>query len=196
METMSEQVVAFEEPRTDIRGWALGWAITTAAVAATGGTAGWHQSPPWHLALGVALGALGLFVGSWVADRERFRAPELKARRWMASLGWALAFVAGLWLLLAFSSGLLSLILGVGLIGLIGGAASAALGRASWLRGGALWGTAFVIGFIANIFLGYFLGDGVEALVGEGVAWFTLGIALSGALAGALAGGVAWVLDG
>ncbi|HEX7181058.1 MAG TPA: hypothetical protein VF756_04390 [Thermoanaerobaculia bacterium] len=194
MDEPLSQVVAFEEPQTDIRGWVLGWAITTAAVAATGGTAGWQQSPPWSLPLGMALGALGLFVGSWVADRERFSAPELKARRWMASLGWALAFVAGLSLLLAASSGLLSLILGAGLIGLAGGAASAALGRASWLRGGALWGTAFAIGFIANVFLGYLLGGVADALAGD--AGFMLGIALSGALGGALAGGVAWMLDG
>lgn len=183
-----------EHVTSRLSGWAAGWAATTVAITATGGTAGWQQSPEGSLPLGLALGALGLFAGAWLADGSR---PS--AHPWRAAWPWALGYLVGVTLMLTTATGLGGFFLGMGIMGLTGGAIRALLRGHRWdtVLQGLLWAAGFVCGGSVLLFGGYFLGDGTEALVesltgspAAGEVGLFLGLALAGALGGLLAGAV------
>jgi hypothetical protein len=161
-------------------GWPLGWAFTAAAVFATGGTAGWTQSPSWHAAIGIALGAAGMFAGAWWSRGRR------------QSVAYAAAFVlaAGILKLGFLGQGMLSYSLAGGIVALIGESARRPFSPRRIVR----WGTAFAIGTFLMLFpgsyLSHFVGTFAEWITGLQAA-DTVGNVLGAALAGGLCGAVA-----
>lgn len=159
----------------------LGWAFTTAAVVATGGTAGWTQSPAWSAAAGLALGAAGMFAGAWWS----------RGRRAAVTYGAAFLLAAGILKLGLLGEGMLSMSLAGGLVGLLGESAHGRFDTQRSVR----WGVAFAIGTFLMLFPGVYLSH----FAGEFGKWITglqagdtmgnvLGAALAGGLCGALAG--------
>ena len=161
-------------------GWPLGWAFTAAAVIATGGTAGWTQSPPWSAAVGLALGAAGMFAGAWWS----------RSRRAAVAYGAAFLLAAGILKLGFLGEGMLSMSVAGGLVGLLGESAHAPFDPKRCVR----WGFAFGIGTFLMLFPGSYLSH----FVGMFAEWITgiqaaddVGIVLGAALAGGLCGAVA-----
>ena len=160
-------------------GWPLGWAFTAAAVFATGGTAGWTQSPPWHAAVGIALGAAGMFAGAWWSRGRR------------AAAAYAAAFVLAIGILKLGLLGeeMLSLFLAGGIVGLIGESARRPFDLGRTFR----WGAAFAIGAFLMLFPGSYishfagvLAERITGLQSADMVGIVLGAALAGALCGAL----------
>jgi hypothetical protein len=185
-----------------VAGQAAGWAIWAAAVMATGGTAGWKQSPAWSAALGMAVGSLGLLVGARWTDRSRIAPPP---RLWFSAGAWAAGFLLVCWLLIQgfLGESFLSLLVAAGLVGLIGGAASGLLGDATEGQnryGHAFaWCLAFVVGLVCCVLAGYVGGDLFEELVrrmtGSDTAG-TVALVSATAAAGALGGSAAGLIAG
>jgi hypothetical protein len=158
----------------------LGWAFTAAAVFATGGTAGWTQSPPWHAVVGITLGAAGMFAGAWWSRGRR------------AAVAYAAAFVlaVGILKLNLLGQGMLSYSLAGGIVALIGESARRPFDPRRCIR----WGAAFAFGTFLMLFpgayLSHFAGVLAERITGLQAADM-VGIVLGAALAGGLCGVVA-----
>ena len=152
-------------------GWPLGWAFTVAAVFATGGTAGWTQSPPSNAVIGLALGAAGMFAGAWWSRGQ------------LAAFAYGAAFLlaAGILKLGLFGQGALSMCLAGGLVGLLGESARGPFDPKRCVR----WGCAFGIGTFLVLFPGVYLSHFVGVLAGT--AGDILGAALAGGLCGLVA---------
>jgi hypothetical protein len=167
-------------------GWVLGWALTSAAVCATGGTAGWRQSPAWSAILGLSLGVAAMFAGARWSGREPREAAT-----------WAGAFLLAVGILEseALGDGLLAMFLGAGLVGLLGDLVGGRLaGRGFHLERSLRWGVGFALcGFMAffpGIYLAQFAGIAARRLIGSQEAQsvgFVLGSALVAGAFGALA---------
>jgi hypothetical protein len=161
-------------------GWPLGWAFTTVAVSATGGTSGWTQSPPWSAAIGIALGAAGMFAGAWWS----------RGRREAAAYAAAFIVAAGILKLGLLGAGMLSFFLAGGIVALIGESARRPFDPQRIVR----WGAAFAIGafllILPGSYLSHFAGALAERITGLQAA-DTAGNLLGAALAGGLCGAVA-----
>lgn len=161
-------------------GWPLGWAFTTVAVSATGGTSGWTQSPSWHAVVGIALGAVGMFAGAWWS----------RGRREAAAYGAAFVLAVGILKLGLLGEGMLSLFLAGGIVALIGESARRPFDLGRNVR----WGAAFAIGALLVLFpgsyLSHFMGVLAERITGLPAA-DTVGLLLGSAIVGGLCGAVA-----
>ena len=161
-------------------GWPLGWAFTTAAVFATGGTSGWTQSPSWHAVVGIALGAAGMFAGAWWSRGRR------------AAVAYAAAFLlaAGILKLNLLGQGMLPYSLAGGIVGLLGESARKPFDPRRCVR----WGVAFAIGaflmLLPGAYLSHFAGALAQKITGLQSADM-VGLVLGAALAGGLCGAVA-----
>jgi hypothetical protein len=167
-------------------GWALGWALAAAAVYATGGTAGWRQSPAWSAALGLTLGSAAMFAGArWSGRKPREAA------------AWAGAFLLAVGILESeiLGAGVLAFFLCAGLVGLLGDLAGGLLaGRGFHLARSLRWGVGFALGgilaFFPGIYVAHFTGVAAQRLTGLQPADL-VGVVLGGALAAGACGALA-----
>lgn len=161
-------------------GWPLGWAFTAAALVATGGTAGWTQSPAWSAAVGIALGAAGMFAGAWWS----------RGRREAVAYGVAFVLAAGILKLGLLGGGMLSFSLAGGIVALIGETVRRPFDSRRIVR----WGAAFFVGaflmILPGVYLSHFAGAFAGWITGLQAA-DTAGNVLVAALAGGLCGTVA-----
>ena len=161
-------------------GWPLGWAFMAAAAVATGGTSGWTQSPPWSAAVGIVLGAAGMFAGAWWS----------RGRREAFAYGAAFVLVGGILKLGLLGRGMLSFSLAGGIVALIGESVRVPFDLQRVVR----WGAAFFVGAFLMILPGTYLSHFAGAFAGwiTGLqAADTAGNVLGAALAGGLCGAVA-----
>lgn len=170
-------------------GWILGWALTGGSVVATGGTAGWRQSPAWSEVLGLTLGAAGMFAGAWWSRENR-----------RGAAAWAGAFLFAVWLLElgALGETTFALAFAAGLAGLLGASLGNLLDRRPFRPELVLrWSVGFAIGgFVAivpGLYLSHFVGLLAERLTGLQAA-DTAGVVLGAALSGGLGGSMAVVM--
>ena len=158
----------------------LGWAFTAAAMVATGGTSGWTQSPAWSAALGIALGAAGMFAGAWWS----------RGRREAVAYGAAFVLAAGILKLGLLGRGMLSFSLAGGMVALLGESARGPFNLERVVR----WGAAFFVGaflmILPGVYLSHFAGvlaEWITGLQGADGAGIVLGAALAGGLCGTVA---------
>jgi len=187
-----------------VTGQAVGWAVATAAIVATGGTAGWTQSPAWSAGVGLSLAALALFLGAWRTDRSRI---EKLSRRRFAATSWSVGFLlaCGLLKMGLLGESFLSPLLAAGVTGLVGGVASGLLGDfpldSQRYGHGFAWALAFAVGLLIAVLGGYLGGDLFELVVrrvtgsaAAGTVALVFAWSATGGLGGAVAGFIAGLI--